>query len=48
MFKVTNKDTRTTSLELRTYITPFSTVSIVDFEQIHICWVNVIEIQSYW
>ena len=48
MFKVTNKDTRTTSLELRTYITPFSTVSTVDFEQIHICWVNVIEIQSYW
>ena len=32
MFKVNNKDTRATSL---TYFTPFSSVSIVDFEQVN-------------
>ena len=32
MFKVNNKDTRATSL---TYFTPFSSVSIVDVEQVN-------------
>ena len=35
MFKVNNKGTRTTPL---TYSTPFSGVSVVDFEQVNICW----------
>ena len=33
MFKVNSKNTRTTSL---TYFTPFSSVSIVDFEQVNV------------
>ena len=33
MFKVNNKNTRTTSL------TPFSSVSIADFEQINGSWI---------
>ena len=49
MFKVNNKDTRTTPgivlvsllLTLRTYFTPCSSVSIVNFEQ-----VNTIELFS--
>ena len=32
MFKVNNKNTRTTSL------TPFSSVSIADFEQVNVSW----------
>ena len=32
MFRVNNKDTKTTSM------TPFSSFSIVDFEQVNICW----------
>ena len=32
MFKVNNKNTRKTSL------TPFSSVSIVDFEQVNVSW----------
>ena len=32
MFKVNNKDTRTTSM------TSFSSVSIVKFEQVNVCW----------
>ena len=35
MFKVNNKNTRTKL----TYFTPFSSVSIFDFEQKNICWV---------
>ena len=35
MFTVNNKDTRTTSL---TYFTPFSSVSIIDFEQVNVSW----------
>ena len=37
MFKVNNKDTRTTPL---TYFATFSSVSIVDFEQVHVDWVT--------
>ena len=36
MFKVNNKNTRTTSFT-KTYFIPFSSVSIVDFEQV-ISW----------
>ena len=36
MFKVTNKNTRMTSL---TYFTTFSSVSVVDFEQVNVSWV---------
>ena len=36
MLNVNNKDTRMTS-----YFTPFSSVSIVDFEQLNICWVAI-------
>ena len=47
MFKIYNKNTRTTSLTsfwcfyclLRAYFTPFSSVSIVDFEHANISWV---------
>ena len=42
MFKVNNKYTRTTST---TYFTPFSGVSIVDFEQLNVNWVIV---SFYW
>ena len=35
MFKFNNKSTRTMSL------TPFSSVSIVDFEQVNIGWVHI-------
>ena len=35
MFKVSDEDTRTTSV---TYFTPFSSVSIVDIEQVNFCW----------
>ena len=46
MFKVNNEYTKTTSLTsfwyfycyLWTYLKPFPSVSIVDFEQVHICW----------
>ena len=48
MFKVYNKNTRTTSLtsfwcfyyELWTYFTPFSSVPIVNFEQVNVSWVT--------
>ena len=48
MFKVNNKDTRTTSMtsfwcfycELWTYSTPCSSVSIVNFEQVNAGWVR--------
>ena len=33
MFKVNNEDTRTTS-----YFTPLSIVSVVDIEQVNVCW----------
>ena len=36
MFKVNNKKSKTTSM---TNISYLSSVSIVDFEQINICWV---------
>ena len=35
MFKVNNKNTRTTSM---TYFTSFPSVAIVDFEQINVSW----------
>ena len=41
MFKVNNKDTRTTPLAsfwYLCYFTPFSTVSIVNFEQVNAGW----------
>ena len=40
MFKVNNKNTRT-------YFTPFSSVSIVDFEQLNISWVMDIKLKLY-
>ena len=36
MFKVNNKNTRTTS----TYFTPFSSVFIVNFEQVNVSWID--------
>ena len=36
MFKVNNKNTKTTSL---TYFTPFFSVSDDDFEQVNVSWV---------
>ena len=47
MFKVNNKDTRTTSVtsfwclycQFWTYFTPFFSVSIVDVQQVIVCWV---------
>ena len=36
MFKVNNKNSRTTRYQ--TYFTPFSSASIVDFEQENVCW----------
>ena len=49
MFKVNNKDTRTTSNDVSdvvlvsllltwTYFTRFSSVSIVNFERVNVCW----------
>ena len=35
MFNVNNKDIRTNS-----FFTSFSSVSIVDFEQVNVCWVG--------
>ena len=48
VYKVSNRDTRTTSLtsfwclfcELLTYFTPFSSVLIVSFEHEFVCWVR--------
>ena len=37
MFRVNNKDTRTMSMA---YFTPFSSIFIVDFEQVNISWVG--------
>ena len=37
MFKVNNKDIRTTPMA---YFTPFSSVSIVNFEQVNAGWVE--------
>ena len=47
MFKVNNKETRLTSVilfwclycYLWKYFTPFSCISIVDSEQVNLCWV---------
>ena len=44
MFKVSNKNT--TSFwcfycQLWTYFTPFSSVSVVDFKQVNVSWVNL-------
>ena len=46
MFKANYKDTRTKSMtsfwcrycQLLTYLTPFSSFSIVEFEQVNVCW----------
>ena len=38
MFKVNNKDTRKTSLASLAYITPCSSVSIVNFEHVIAGW----------
>ena len=45
MFKVNNKDTRTTLLALALLLTLsifhfFSSVSIIDFEQVNVCWIG--------
>ena len=48
MFNVNNKNTGTTSAtSFQTYFTPFSSVSIVDFEQVNFCWVSVASIQLH-
>ena len=51
ILKVNNKTTRTTSLtyfeHLWTYFTPFSIVSIVDFEQVIVSWVTCLK-QTMW
>ena len=39
MFKVNNKDTRTTPLLTLNIFTPCSSVSIVNFEQVNTAWV---------
>ena len=43
MFKVNNKNTSKTSMpsivKFLTYFTPFSSVYIVDFEQVNVSWV---------
>ena len=52
MFKVNNKDTKTTSVmslkcfycQLWTYITPLSIVSIAKFEQVNVNWVGIIHV----
>ena len=42
MFKVNNENTRTTSgVFIVNYLIPFSSVFIVDFEQVNISWVVV-------
>ena len=41
MFKINNKDTRTKSMTLRTYFTPFSSVFVVNFEQVNVSWVTI-------
>ena len=49
MFKVNNKNTRTMSMTsfwcfycyLWTYFTPFSSASIVNFEQVNVSWVRI-------
>ena len=38
MFKVNNKDTSTSLMT--SYFTPFSSVSIIDFEQLIVCWLK--------
>ena len=53
MFKVNNKDTRTTTsfwcfdYKLWTYFTPCSGVSILNFEQAYADWVNFCR-KNYW
>ena len=50
VFKVNNKNPRTSSLplflcfccELWTYFTPFSSASIVDFQQVNISWYSIL------
>ena len=42
MFKV-NKDVGTKSL---TYFTPFCIVSLIDFEQINICWKIILNVNE--
>ena len=49
MFKGNNKNTKMTSMmsfwcfycSLRTYFTPFFSVSIVDFEQVNVSWERI-------
>ena len=42
MFKVNNKNTRaTTNDDVVTYFTHFSSISIVDFEQVNVSWALV-------
>ena len=41
MLKVNNKDTRTMPLAYKTYLTPCSSVSIVNFEQVNAGWESV-------
>ena len=55
MFKVNNNFTRMTSMTLflcfycylRTYLTPFSNVSIVNFEQVNVSWEVPLEFFSH-
>ena len=47
LFKVENKDTRTTSDQLQTCLTPSFSVSIVDFEKVNISWALIMLEQSW-
>ena len=38
MFKVNNKNTRTTSTSMTLYFTSFSSASVVDIEQVKVKW----------
>ena len=42
MFKVNNENTRTMSLSSSKYFTPFSNVSTVEFEQVNVNWVGIV------
>ena len=55
MFKINNKDTRKTFIEvvlvssllILNYFTPFPSFPIVDFEQVNICWENYLIFYSF-
>ena len=47
LFKVNNRDTRKrcgicSELTIKTYFTPFASISVVEFEQVNVSWVTTI------